>query len=293
MIYNKFGTSGLSVPMLGFGAGHIGSPSMDEREADHLLNTLIDMGITLFDTARSYGESEARIGKYLSGRRSEFILSTKVGYTYEGADDWSYQATMGTIEESLMRLQTDFIDIVHLHSCDRSVLEKGESIAALEKAREQGKVRVIAYSGENEALQFAIASGRFGSIQCSVNLCDQRSIQQAIPFARKNGMGIIAKRPVANAAWRYTNRPEGHGHAAYFDRLRIMQVNDHGLPMMELALRFAAFAPGVDTCIAGSASLDHVRQNQAYLEKGPLPEELVSHLTEAFATHGADWEGLI
>jgi aryl-alcohol dehydrogenase-like predicted oxidoreductase len=293
MIYRPFGNTGLTVSILGFGAGHIGSQEMDEKSAETLLNSILDLGINLIDTARSYGLSEKRIGQFLAHRRSDYVISTKVGYTFEGREDWSYDATMGTIDEALHRMRTDYLDIVHLHSCDKYTLERGDAIAALAKAREQGKIRVAAYSGENDALGYAIDSGTFGSLQCSVNIFDQNSIDRYLPSAQGKGMGVIAKRPIANAVWRYGSRPEGHGHAAYWDRLEVMKIDRRGIGWNELALRFSAFAPGVDTCIAGTASLSHLLENLAYLDKGPLEEDLLTHIREEFAACDNNWEGLI
>jgi aryl-alcohol dehydrogenase-like predicted oxidoreductase len=293
MIYRDFGNSGIKVSALGFGAGHIGAPEMEEKKAETLLNTVLDLGINLFDTARSYGLSEKRIGQYLAHRRTEFVISTKVGYNFEWKDDWSYDATMGTVDQALQLMRTDYLDIVHLHSCDKFTLERGDATAALEKAREQGKIRVIAYSGENDALGFAIDSGRFGSLQCSVNICDQHSLERYLPQAKEKGMGVIAKRPIANAPWRYSSRPEGHGHAVYWDRMQVMKIDPHGLDWNELALRFTAFAPGVHSCIAGTSSLGHFMQNLEQVNKGPLEETLIEQIRSEFSRCDSNWDGLI
>jgi len=293
MEYRNFGKTGLRVPVLGFGAGHIGTPEMDEKGIELLLNQLLDHGINLIDTARSYGESEMRIGRFLVNRRKEFILSTKVGYSFFGKPDWSYDATMGTIEESLQKLKTDYLDIVHLHSCDKQFLEQGNAIRAMEKAKEQGKARIIAYSGENEALTYAIESGRFGSIQCSVNIFDQNAMDEQLSKATIRGIGIIAKRPLGNAVWRYNERPDGHGHAAYYDRFNLMNLDPGELTWEEIALRFTAYAPGVDCLIAGTSSLDHLLTNLNIIEKGPLDRELFNRIRHEFSLHGKNWPSLI
>jgi aryl-alcohol dehydrogenase-like predicted oxidoreductase len=141
------------------------------------LNTTLDLGITLIDTARGYGLSEERIGRHLAQRRSEFVLSTKLGYGITGQTDWTGAAIEAGVDEALRRLATDRIDIVHLHSCELPTLLAGEVIDALERARDKGKLRTVAYSGENEALAWAIASKRFGGVECSVNLFDQASLR--------------------------------------------------------------------------------------------------------------------
>jgi len=293
MEYRPFGNTGLTVSVIGFGAGHIGSPGMDEKPAARLLNEMLDLGINLLDTARSYGESERMIGRYLSHRRHEFVLSTKVGYSFQDKADWSFEATMGTVEESLKRLQTDYLDIVHLHSCEKWILESGESILALEKARDQGKILNIAYSGENEALEYAIDSNRFGCIQCSVNVFDQNNIDRYASTAHSKGMGVIAKRPLGNTVWRYESRPDGHGHAAYWDRMQQLDFGFADLSWGELALRFTAFTPGVGTLIAGTSRFEHLKENLKIIEKGPLDKEVYEKIRAEYRTHGQLWSGVI
>jgi len=144
-----FGKTGLKVSVLGFGAGHIGSENFSENEAESLLNQVVDSGITLIDTARAYGLSEERIGKYLSHRRKDFVLSTKVGYGVIGFENWTYECVRAGIDEALRLLRTDYIDIVHLHSCPIGTLQWGEPLRALEESVHDGKIRVAAYSGEN------------------------------------------------------------------------------------------------------------------------------------------------
>jgi aryl-alcohol dehydrogenase-like predicted oxidoreductase len=288
-----FGSTGFAVSVVGFGAGQIGSHDMDERMIAQLLNALPELGINLIDTARSYGASEERIGRHLFHRRHEFILSTKVGYTFQDKTDWSYEATMGTIDEALQKLRTDYIDIVHLHSCERRFMEQGEPILALEKAKEQGKIRAMAYSGENEALEYAIASNRFDSIQCSVNIFDQLSIDNYLPGANLKNMGIIAKRPLGNSVWKLETRPDGHGHAVYWDRMHQMKFNKSLIPWNELALRFTAFAPYVHSLIAGTSSLSHLRENIRIVEKGQLDEDVYTMIRDEFNARQQNWDGLI
>ena len=128
------GKSGIKVSVLGFGAGHIGGNNLTEAEASNLLNSVADLGINLFDTARGYGLSEERIGSHLSYRRSEIIISTKVGYGISGVNDWTYDSVIIGIDEALKKLRTEYIDIVHLHSCTLEVLQRGEVIEALVNA---------------------------------------------------------------------------------------------------------------------------------------------------------------
>lgn len=288
-----FGATGLSVSPLGFGAGQIGSPALDEQAVARLLNEVLDCGITLIDTARGYGLSEERIGRHLAGRRAEFVLSTKVGYDIPGHQDWTGPGVAAGIDAALGRLGTDYLDIVHLHSCPLETLERGEVIAALDDALRAGKIRVAAYSGDNAPLDWAVRSGRFGSVETSVNLCDQRFLLDNQDEARRRALGVIAKRPVANAPWRFAERPVGDYAETYWERWQAMGVDPHGFDWQELALRFACYLPGVHSCIVGTGSVDHLRLNRELAGRGPLPEHLAQAVTEAFLSHGRDWPGQV
>jgi aryl-alcohol dehydrogenase-like predicted oxidoreductase len=301
MHQRPFGSTGLSVPVLGLGAGHLGAPALSEDDAGRLLHGALDLGVTLIDTAPSYGLSEERIGRHLAGRRHEFVLSTKTGYGVPGIPDWTGAVITAGVDAALARLRTDHLDIVHLHSCPLEVLERGDVVAALRGAVAAGKVRVAAYSGDNAPLAWAIASGAFGSVELSVNLVDQRGIEHDLPAAGARGLGVIAKRPAANAPWRFAERPAAPDIAEYWDRWRALSQNhgiNHGidpgaLGWTELALRFAAWQEGVHCAIVGTGRLEHLRQNLEMVERGPLPEATVQAIRAVFQERGAGWPGQI
>jgi aryl-alcohol dehydrogenase-like predicted oxidoreductase len=287
-----FGMTGLKVTALGFGAGMTGTETLTDKEAKYLLNSVIDNGINLIDTARSYGLSEERIGKHLSKRRSEFILSTKVGYDVEGYEDWTYDCIIAGVDKALKILKTDYIDIVHLHSCNLDKLQEGAVTEALIRTVQEGKVRVPAYSGDNDALNHAVYSGKFGGMQASINITDQKAINDILYPAKKNYMGVIAKRPSANSVWKYNEAPVGDYIEQYFYRLRQMNI-DFGMPVHEAALRFAAYTYGVDSVIVGTTNIEHLKQNIALIEKGKLPDELYQTIRDRFNEHGSEWYSLV
>ncbi|MBW7475297.1 aldo/keto reductase [Paenibacillus oenotherae] len=289
MIRRMFGNTGLEVSVLGFGAMHISADKLSDKEAETLLHTVIDSGINLIDTARGYRSSEERIGKFLSGRRNEIVISTKIGYDIPGYEDWTYDCIVAGVDAALKRLQTDYIDIVHFHSCPLATLEQGDITRALEEAVRAGKVRSAAYSGDNEALGYAIASDRFNSVQCSVNLCDQTVIDHDLPALVQKEMGVIAKRPIANAPWRFDERPVGDYSEVYWTRWKQMDIDPNGIDWQELALRFTAFLPGVHSCIVGTSSLDHLLKNIELVNKGALPQEMVDTIRHAYQTNDSGW----
>ncbi|ACO47448.2 aldo/keto reductase [Deinococcus deserti] len=295
MEQRQFGTTGLKVSVLGLGAGQVGAESLSESAAGTLLNRALDGGITLVDTARGYGLSEERIGRHLAHRRNDFILSSKGGYGVEGVEDWTPLVIRRGIEQALQRMRVDWIDIFHLHSCPLDVLKQEDLLGALDDAREAGHIRVAAYSGENEALAWAVDSGRFGSVETSVNLADQWSRHRVLPHAIERGLGVIAKRPIANAAWRFTQRPVGEYAEIYWERLRTMDLeavrDQAGLEWTGLALRFSAYAPGVHSVIVGTASLGNLDQNLRLVEQGPLPLDVLTWIESAWSQHGQEWPG--
>ena len=287
------GRTGLFVSALGLGGGALGRDDLGEEAAERLLNATLDAGIDFIDTARSYGLSEERIGRYLAHRRREFVLSTKGGYGVEGIAEWTGACVTAGIEAALVRMRTERIDIFHLHSCPLEVLVRDDILGALEQAVRAGKIAMAGYSGDNEPLDWAIRSGHFGAVECSLNLCDQRVLGGTLAAAEERGIGLIIKRPLANAPWRFAERPAADDIATYWERLRIMALDPAGHDWDELALRFAAFVPGVATCIAGTAQSDHLRRNASLLGRGRLPAPLDEHIRAAFGRHGADWRGLI
>ncbi len=285
-----FGATGLAVPLLGLGAGSVGNESLDEAEAARLLHGALDLGLSFVDTAPGYGLSEDRIGRHLSSRRPSFVLSTKLGYGVPGVPDWTPECIARGVDQAISRLRTDALDVAHLHSCPLETLRSSGVVEALLDAVRAGKVRVAAYSGENEALAWAVSSGAFGSVQCSVNVCDQRSLA----LLSSHDLGVVAKRPLANTPWNpAAAHPDDAAAAAYRSRWTALRFDDLGLPPAELAIRFAAFAPGVSTAIVGSRRLEHLAELKTLVAKGPLPEQIRVEIEARFAAFGHDWPGMV
>ena len=292
MMMNPLGHTGLRVSALGFGAMHINDERTTEAEAGALLNHVLDEGINLIDTARGYGLSEARIGRHIAHRRQGFVLSTKVGYGVEGVADWTYDCIVQGVERALRLMKTDWLDIVHLHSCPLPVLQQGDVIRALLDCRAAGKLRVAAYSGDNAEIDFAIACGAFGSLQTSVSVCDQAHLAHRAARADHAGIGVIAKRPLAGAVWRFAERPADFAEGQYWDRFQAMGLPDPD-DWANVALRFAAFHTGAASAIVGTAKPGNLRRNLDAIARGPLQPALAGALRDAFVRQGAECPGLI
>lgn len=279
--------------MLGFGAIQVGDARLDEAEAGRLLNRVLDAGITLIDTARSYGLAEARIGRHLAHRRPEFVLSTKVGYGVEGCHDWTAECVAQGVDAALRRMRTEHIEIVHLHSCPIEVMERNGVLEALSAARTAGKITAVAYSGDNEALDWAVASGRVQSVQASINLCDQGALATA-GRAAAQGVAVIAKRVLANAPWRPAGAEETSEERDYRLRFELLRpFLEEPQEWAELALRFAAHAPGVSAALIGTANPVHLAANVASIARGPLPDDVTAAIAAAWRRHGGDWRGVV
>ena len=285
------GATGIRVMPVALGCGALGESRLSEGDVDALLGAALDEGVTLLDTARGYGASEERIGRSLGARREQIVLSTKGGYGVDGVADWTALAIERGIDDALRRLRTDRIDVFHLHSCPLETLRRDDILGALDHARASGKIRVAAYSGENDALAWAAASERFGSVQCSVNVFDQWSARSTLRAAVARGVGVLAKRPLANAPWRFAERPHGEYAETYWERMRAMAFDPSPLAWHEVALRYSAYAPGVAAILVGTSSAAHLKADVRLFEKGPLPAEVIGALEARFDQHGAAWRG--
>jgi len=289
----RLGATAIEVSILGLGAGPLGDARLEEADVDALVAGALDQGVTLFDTAPSYGTSEARLGRALAARRHEAVIVTKGGYGVDGVADWTGDVIRLGIDAALRRLATDVIDVFLLHSCDAATLGRDDILGELDRAKAAGKIRASGYSGENEALAAAVSSRRFDVIECSVSPFDRGSLTGSVAEAAAAGMGILAKRTLANAAWRFEAAPEAPDVRLYWERARSMAVDPSPLGWPELALRFAAYADGVSTALMGTASAGHLTDACAAVRRGPLDAELASRLADAWQTHGRDWRGVI
>jgi aryl-alcohol dehydrogenase-like predicted oxidoreductase len=271
------GKTGLAVSVLGFGGAEIGfNPSQTQEDVDALLNAAIDAGLNLIDTAAAYKTSEEMIGRAVGHRRKEFVLITKCG-AVDGftRSDWSKKGILETIETSLRLLKTDYLDVAQLHSCDREILRRGESVEGLQRAQEKGYTRFIGYSGDNEDARAAIEMNVFDTLQTSVSIADQTPIDGNIPLAVKQNLGVIAKRPVANAVWRHSSKPADSYHHAYWDRIQKLKyefIREQDLTnSVGTALRFTLSIPGVATAIVGTTQPGRWQENAAQVAGGSLP----------------------
>jgi aryl-alcohol dehydrogenase-like predicted oxidoreductase len=297
----RLGRTGLTISRLGVGLAEIGDLDLDEaKQASEVLNLALDSGITFFDTAACYSNSEELIGRTIAHRRDEFVLATKAGHVVGGyaGEDWTAQTIRDSIDRSLKRMRTDHLDIVQLHTCSVEVLERGEVIEVFQAAQQAGKTRFIGYSGDNEGALWAVKSGLFDTLQTSFNLVDQNARLNLFDPAQDQDMGIIVKRPIANGVWGATGVPSSYAEA-YFERAQRMAARgplpDAPDNRILVALGFAFAHDAVDTFIVGTRNPDHMRSNiELAAQSLPIPAEVVTELHSRFDRLGAeqDWRQL-
>jgi aryl-alcohol dehydrogenase-like predicted oxidoreductase len=283
----RLGRTDMTVSVLGFGGSEIGYEQVGVRTVERLLGSALDAGLNVIDTAECYADSETLIGRAVGARRSHVYLFTKCGHAAGWSrPDWRPSSLLASIERSLGRLATDHVDLVQLHSCSLAELRKGDVIDALERARERGWTRYIGYSGDAEAARYAVECDRFDTLQTSVSIADQDAIERTVPLARARGMGVIAKRPLANVAWKYARRPAEPYHQTYWSRLRRLDYDflkgERG-DAVGTALRFTLGVPGVHTAIVGTTKPERWHENAALVAAGALPRA-------EFASIRARWQ---
>jgi aryl-alcohol dehydrogenase-like predicted oxidoreductase len=304
---HPFGRTGLAVTALGFGAGPIGYLGTEQKQVETIVNGLLDAGVNFIDTAAAYHGSEQALGKAVGHRRSEFVLVSKCGQRFDDLPGtaWSAEVITATVDRSLRRLKTDHLDVILLHSCNLEVLRRGEALGALLKARDAGKVRLVGYSGDNDEAVFAARLPEISVLETSINICDQANLATALPAARERSLGVIAKRPIANTAWRLAQQLQGmyQDYAKpYRERFAAMRIvpQDVGFSgagdWPEIALRFTLSQPGVNVAIIGTTNPANAKRNLEAVGKGPLPQDALDKLASAFqraeASAKQKWPGL-
>ena len=296
------GKTGLEVTPLGFGLAEIQRQEVnggDVSDAARVLETALDGGINFLDTAACYAGTEELIGRTVAHRRDEYVLATKCGHVVGNAtgEPWSAEVIEHSIDRSLRRMETDRVDILQLHSPKLDVLQNGEAVDAITRAREAGKTRFLGFSGDNEQAQWAVNSGVFDTLQTSFNLVDQHARNGLLADARDSGMGVIVKRPVANGAWGKPSNPSYYAEA-YLKRAgemeRLGPIPEAPENPTLLAIGFVFAHPEVDTVLVGSNNASHVTANIDWVENRlPIAIEAVDELHHRFDHLGQDWQQLV
>jgi aryl-alcohol dehydrogenase-like predicted oxidoreductase len=306
MRYRTLGDSGLLVSVVGLGCNNFGG-RLDHARTRAVVDAAIDEGITLLDTAESYGgkgASEVALGEALKGRRDQVVLATKfggadVGYGPAAGARGGRKYIRLAVEKSLTRLQTDYIDLYQLHTPDPAT-PIDETIAALGELVAEGKVRYLGHSNFAgwqiaDAAHTALGSGRapFISAQNHWSLLERGAEQEEVPAARHFGLGVLPYFPLANglltgkvrkgqeipANSRLAEpRRAGYVTDAKLDKVEelIAWGQEQGVSILEMAIGGLAAQPGCSSVIAGATSPEQVKANAAAGEWEPAREQLAA-----------------
>jgi aryl-alcohol dehydrogenase-like predicted oxidoreductase len=304
MRYRPLGASGLLVSVAGLGCNNFGR-RLDAAATRGVVDAAVDAGITLFDTADSYGgggRSEEILGEVLAGRRDQVVLATKFGH--QGAD-LGYGPAAGAkggrgyirraIEGSLRRLRTDYVDLYQIHVPDPAT-PVGETLAALGELVVEGKVRYIGHSNfsgwqvaEAAMLARELRTAPFVSAQNHWSLLERGAEAEVVPAARHFGLGVLPYFPLANGLLtgkvrRGQGAPEGTrlaGRPEYVTEQKLSRVealagwaSERGVTVLDVAIGALAAQPGCASVIAGATSPEQVKANAAAADWIPSAGEL-------------------
>ncbi len=321
MNFRQFGKTELKVSEVGFGGWTIGGPAMagdipigwgdvDDNESIHALNSAYYNGINFFDTADFYGlgHSEELIGKVFKDKTSRIIVATKVGHRLDENQkiffDYNKKYILEACDASLRRLKRDYIDIYQLHSARLGHLEQGECIEAMEKLKEQGKIRYWGISLNTfEPLpeaRFFIDNKIGDSFQLVLNIINQLALSDIIPAAAEAGYGIIARMPYQFGLLTGRFNPDTKFTSGDHRSFRLTPSvlakslsalnqlwNELGISTNEeksrLAMSFVLSVEGVSCAIPGIRTREQAEKNTGEFPK--LPAETVNLIREYYYSY--------
>lgn len=297
MEYRQLGQTGLSVSHLSLGTVSLGlrygiekdqeglpPPSLDD--AARLLHKAVDAGLNFIDTARAYGNSEEVLGRVLAERRKEILLATKVHCLDDERrplrGEALRQRIQTSIETSLRQLNTEYVDVLMIHSAPVELLAEAEALAMLEEVRMQGLTRHIGASTYGaEAPRLAMEQGA-EVLQVAYNVLDRRMEEEIFPLASQKGVGIVARSIYLKGA--LTERAEDlpvHLEPLK-ERSRRFRAAAAGLtpPLtaVDAALRFVLTNRDVGTVLVGVRSEAELDMALVAAEAGPLPAEAMKQI---------------
>ena len=301
MEYRRLGRSGLVVSALGLGCNNFGRV-LDREASAEVITAAFDAGITLFDTADIYDESEVFLGAALRGHRDEVVLATKFGMRLPDEPAWEARGSRRyirrAVERSLRRLATDHIDLYQLHEPDPQT-PVSETLSALAELMAEGKVRYVGCSNL-AAWQVADAAwtareqgvAGFISAQNQYSLLERGVEDELIPACERFGLGILPYYPLANGlltgkARRGQTPPPGSRLAGRrsdwltddrFDTVEELErlAQSWAVPLLSVAVGGLSAQPAVASVIAGATSAAQVTANAGAIEWRPSHEQLTA-----------------
>jgi L-galactose dehydrogenase len=287
MEYRRLGKTDMDVSLIGFGASPLGNvfDVADEQEGIRAVHYAIDHGINFFDVAPFYGYTlaEERLGKALAGRRDKIFLATKCG-RYEDFD-FSYNRVLESIDASLERLQTDYVDLLQIHDIEFGDREQvlNEAVPAVLRARQMGKARYIGITGL--PVKYLAAIARQVDVDTVLswahyNLLEDEINEELVPLSREKGFGLMNASPLLQRILSDAPLPAWHRSPQVVKDMqpRLLELcRQYGVDLSDVAIRYAADHPDIATTIVGMSNTRHVKQNIGALDF-QIPEGLLAQI---------------
>ena len=273
MEYRKLGKTNELVSVLGFGASPLGNvfDICEEQEGINTVHHAINHGVNFFDVSPFYGITlaETRLGKALLGKRKDVFLATKCGRYDLRAFDFSAKRIMASIDESLQRLQTDYVDLFQLHDIEFVTKEQilNEAMPAIEKIKASGKTRFIGISGLPVRYLATIAKEVELDTVLSwahYNLLEDEINNELVPLSKEKGFGLMNAAPLLQRILSDATVPEWHNAPKEMIAVQPALLNickKYGVRLSDVAMRFAMNHPNIATTIVGMNSLTNIQQN--------------------------------
>ncbi|GAA0173434.1 reductase [Lithospermum erythrorhizon] len=271
------GNTGLKVSCIGFGASPLGQVfgPVSVDDAISAVRVAFRGGINFFDTSPYYGAtlSEKNLGKALKALnvpRNDYIVSTKCG-RYKDGFDFSAERVTKSIEESLERLQLDYVDILQCHDIEFGSLDQivNETIPALKKLKEAGKTRFIGITGlPLEIFTYVLDRVPAGSVDVILSYChyglNDSTLEELLPYLKSKGVGVISASPLAMGLLTESGPPEWHPASPELKnacRKVVAYCKEKGKSITKLALQFSLSNPTISTVLVGMNSVKQVEEN--------------------------------
>lgn len=285
------GHTDLKVSILSYGASSLGSVfgEIDENEGIRTVHTAVDLGINFIDVSPYYGltKAETLLGKALQRiPRDKYILSTKAGRYGDHDFDFSAERIKKSVDESLIRLKTDYIDILHLHDIEFASLDQiiYESIPALVDLKKAGKIRFYGISGLPLKI-FQVVSEKvhldtiLSYCHYSLNNTSLSNIEKEMSY---KGIGIINASPLSMGLLSKKGPPNWHPASNEIKRIchqAVQFCEEQGVAIEKIAIQFAVANDRIPTTLVGTANPQHIERNVKWIEE-PIDMELVNQVRE-------------
>jgi aryl-alcohol dehydrogenase-like predicted oxidoreductase len=301
MEYRALGQTGLAVSKLSFGASPLGGVfrEVDEAEGIRAVRVALDLGINFLDVSPYYGltRAETVLGRALRGiPRERYYLATKVGRYGDQDFDFSAKRVSASVDESLARLGVDHIDVIQCHDIEFGSLEQviEETIPALRRLRERGKVRFIGITGlPLKIFKFILSRTEVDTVlsYCHYSLNDS-SLDSMLPLLSERQVGVINASPLSMGLLSDRGAPAWHpapGDVRSTCSVAAAYCSARGQDISKLALQFSTSNPLIATTLVGTASPENIEKNVRWIDE-PIDQELLGETLRILGpVHDVTW----